>query len=161
MKKILSFALVSVFVLTAAVGCGQDESKVLMLISSEQETEFCNLAEETQEMLDIVADSIFLEWYDYVYEDKYEDVDSAIIAATDANEENIYKILENTEKLNVLYKDIRDGDLKEEVKAVMQAYNEYYSFVIEVSGSFNDFSANKENLKKALSTAIKNLSIEL
>ena len=97
----------------------------------------------------------------YVYEDKYEDVDSAIIAATDANEENIYKILENTEKLNALYKDIRDGDLKEEVKAVMQAYNEYYSFVIEVSGSFNDFSANKENLKKALSTAIKNLSIEL
>ena len=65
MKKILFFALVSVFVLTAAVGCGQDESKVLMLISSEQETEFCNLAEETQEMLDIVADSIFLEWYDY------------------------------------------------------------------------------------------------
>lgn len=103
----------------------------------------------------------FLEWYDYVYEDKYEDVDSAIIAATDANEENIYKILENTEKLNALYKDIRDGDLKEEVKAVMQAYNEYYSFVIEVSGSFNDFSANKENLKKALSTAIKNLFIEL
>ena len=51
--------------------------------------------------------------------------------------------------------------MKEEVKAVMQAYNEYYSFVIDVSGSFNDFSANKENLKKALSTAIKNLSIEL
>lgn len=160
MKKILFFALVSVFVLTAAVGCGQDESKVLMLISSEQETEFCNLAEETQEMLDTLP-FYFFRVVDQLYEDKDEDVDSAIIAATDANEENIYKILENTEKLNALYKDIRDGDLKEEVKAVMQAYNEYYSFVIEVSGSFNDFSANKENLKKALSTAIKNLSIEL
>ena len=39
----------------------------IIYLKYEQETEFCNLAEETQEMLDIVADSIFLEWYDYMY----------------------------------------------------------------------------------------------
>ena len=51
--------------------------------------------------------------------------------------------------------------MSDEVKEVMQAYNEYYEFVINVSGSFNSYSANKETLKKALSSALKNLEMEI
>ena len=43
----------------------------------------------------------------------------------------------------------------------MQAYNDYYAFVIEVSGSFNSYSADKEKLKKELSSALKDLEFEL
>jgi hypothetical protein len=43
----------------------------------------------------------------------------------------------------------------------MQAYNDYYAFVMEVSGSFKSFSADKETLKKALASALKDLEFEL
>ena len=45
-------------------------------------------------------------------------------------------------------KQSRYGKFKSEVKEVIQAYNAYYAFVIEVGGSFKSFSDIKETLKK-------------
>ena len=97
----------------------------------------------------------------YIYEEEYSSVDSAILAAMIANSDNIDTIKANNDVIKSLYKEVRDGDLSDEVKEVMQTYNEYYSFVMEVSGSFKSFSADKEPLKKELATALKNLSFEL
>ena len=40
----------------------------------------------------------------------------------------------------------------------MEAYNEYYTIVLEVSGSFNDYKEAKEPAKKELSKALKNFN---
>ena len=152
MKKTLSFILVFVLIITTLTSCG----------GSKKEAEFHKLVVETQELLDIVADDIYSYWYDCIYKDKYlESIDYAIACALSDNQENIEKIEANNKKIKTLYKDVKDGKLEDEVKEVMQAYNDYYAFVMEVSGSFNSFSANKETLKKELSSALKNLEFEL
>ena len=152
MKKTLSFILVFVLIITTLTSCG----------GSKKEAEFHKLVVETQELLDIVADDIYSYWYDCIYKDKYlESIDYAIACALSDNQENIEKIEANNKKIKTLYKDVKDGKLEDEVKEVMQAYNDYYAFVMEVSGSFNSFSANKETLKKNLSSALKNLEFEL
>lgn len=155
MKKALSILLVLSFLLATLSSCG-------LLNSTKKEEQFYDLVSETQELLDIVADDIYSNWYDCIYKDKFsESIDVAIASAMLDNQDNLDKIEENNANIKKLYKEVKDGDLENEVKEVMQAYNEYYSFVVEVSGSFNSFSANKENLKKALATALKNLDMEL
>ena len=139
-------------IITTLTSCG----------GSKKEAEFHKLVVETQELLDIVADDIYSYWYDCIYKDMYrESIDYAIASALSDNQENIEKIEANNKKIKTLYKDVKDGKLEDEVKEVMQAYNEYYAFVMEVSGSFNSFSASKETLKKNLSSALKNLEFEL
>ena len=131
-------------------------------VSTELEEEFYDLVCETQELLDIVADDIYNYWYDCIYEDKYrEDITYAVACAKADNEENLETIEANTEEIKDLYKEIKGGELKSEVKAVMQAYNDYYALVVEVSGSFNSYSESKEDFKKKLSSALSDLSFEL
>ena len=152
MKKTISFIIAFVLIITSLTSCG----------SSNKEAEFHSLVSETQELLDIVADDIYSYWYDCIYKDMYrESIDYAIACALSDNQENITKIEENNTKIKSLYKDVKDGKLEDEVKEVMKAYNDYYAFVMEVSGSFNSFSANKETLKKELSSALKDLEFEL
>ena len=130
--------------------------------STAKEEEFYDLVSETQELLDTVADDIYSYWYDCIYNDKYlENITYAVSLAKSANKTNLETIESNTTQIKEMYKEIKDGDLKSEVKAVMQAYNDYYALVVEVSGSFNSYSANKETYKKELSSALSDLSFEL
>ena len=154
MRKIVSLALVLSILLCAftLASCG----------SNKKEEEFYNLVDETKDLLDIVADDIYSYWYDCIYEDKYrEDISYAVACAKSDNEENINTIEENTTKIKDLYTKIKDGKLASEAKAVMQAYNDYYTLIVEVSGSFNSYSASKETCKKELASAIDDFSFEL
>ena len=152
-KKIGIIAAIAavVIILLAIIAGGGDNS----------EQEFYDIVSETQELLDDYADDIYRCWYDYVYEDEYSSVNAALAAAYAMNSSNIKTIESNNNEIKELYSKVKDGKLKDEIKAVMQAYNEYYSFVMEVSGSYNSFSAGKETNKKALANALKNLSFEL
>lgn len=162
MKKLIALILTLSCILALFVGCNSSEKSDSDDSNGRaKENEFHDLVADTQELLDEYADDIYSCWYDYIYEDEYSSVDAAILAAMIENSSNIEAIEANNEAIKELYKDVRDGDLSTEVKAVMQAYNEYYSFVMEVSGSFNSYSASKESLKKELATALKNLSFEL
>ena len=154
MKKTVSLLLALSLLLLTFSSCG-------FLKNNKKEQKFYDLVSETQDLLDDYADDIYRCWYNYVYEDEYSSVDAALIDAMLDNSDNITTIKANNDEIKKLYKDIRDGDLEDEVKDVMQAYNEYYAFIMEVSGSFNSYSANKETLKKALATALKNLEMEL
>jgi len=154
MKKIVSLALVLSTLLCAftLTSCG----------SNKKDEVFYNLVDETKELLDIVADDIYSYWYDCSDEDKYLDnISYAVACAKSDNEENINTIEENTTKIKDLYKEIKDGKLRSEAKAVMQAYNDYYTLIVEVSGSFNSYSASKETYKKELASAIDDFYFEL
>lgn len=159
MKKIFALLITLSCLLTMFTACNMDFAA--SSTSKEKEQEFYDIVSETQDLLDIYADDIYSCWYDYIYKDKYSSVDSALVAAWLDNSSNIQTIKANNDIIKEKYKDVRDGSLSTEIKEVMQAYNEYYSFVMEVSGSFNSYSASKETLKKALSTALKNLELEL
>ena len=155
MKKTVSLLLALSLLLLTFSSCG-------FLKNNKKEQKFYDLVSETQDLLDTVADDIYSNWYDCIYEDKFSDsIDLAIASAMLDNKANLEQIEENNAEIKKLYKEVKDGDLEDEVKEVMQAYNEYYAFVVEVSGSFNSYSANKETLKKALATSLKNLELEL
>lgn len=158
MKKALLLVLATVFILT---GCSMSENS-LMVGGDDSNEEFYEAVSESQELLDDVADDIYNNWHGAIYNDEFGgDIDVAIYAAQLDHSDDIKKIKSNDSIIKDLYKKVRDGKLSDETKDVMQAYNEYYEFVINVSGSFNSYSANKETLKKALSSALKNLEMEI
>ncbi len=116
----------------------------------------------SQECLDIVADDIYSNWYDAIYEDEYGgSIDLAIAYAQIDNEENLKIIKDNDAIIKELYKKVRNSVFEDEIKEVMSAYSDYYEFVVNVSGSFNSFSASKETLKKELASALKDLQLEI
>lgn len=127
-----------------------------------KEKEFYDLVSITQDTIDTVADDIYEYWYDCIYKKYYNgNISLAVLTAKAYNADNIKLIEENTTKIKELYTQVRDSELHDEVKAVMQAYNKYYSLVLEVSGSFSTYSKDKETLKKSLSSALKDLYFEL
>ena len=160
----LSFSLVSCGVpfLSSVEDAADSLQSNIGFNNVSNELEFYTLVCESQDLLDTLADAIYQNWYDCIYNDKFlEDINIAIYSAF-ADYEDEVNILEiNNEAIKESYKAVRDGKYSSEVKAVMQSYNEYYSFVVDVSGSYETYSANKETYKKALDTALRNLSFEI
>lgn len=153
MKRFLKIILVGISIFMMFTGCGKNKEK---------EQEFSNIVSESQELLDILADDIYDNWYDCIYDDLYSgNINVAVAAALSENEDNIEKIEANDKKIKALYSEIKDGDLKEEAKDVMNSYNDYYALVMEVSGSFKSYSEEKEKYKKELSSSLRDFSIEL
>lgn len=149
--------LFSLMLFPACSGIGGKEDHSL-----EKITTFYETVVDSQKRLDTVADDIYSNWYDAIYKDKYYgSIDLAIAYAQDDNKENLEKIEENEPIIQSLYKEVRDTDLSVEIKAVMSAYSDYYEFVVNVSGSFNSYSASKETLKKELASALKDLALEI
>ena len=140
------------------VGCGGSTEKNMKADIDK----FYQTVVSSQECLDIVADDIYRNWYDAIYKDKYGgSIDLAIAYAQVDNEENLKIIKDNDAIIKELYKKVRDSAFEDEIKEVMSAYSDYYEFVVNVSGSFNSFSASKETLKKELASAVKDLQLEI
>ena len=163
MKKLLKHIrniLVTVLcltMLTLGVACSGPISNNTAKIE-----EFYDIVVKTQECLDQVADDIYSYWYDAIYKDKYlGNINYAISSAMSDNEVNLNLIESNDAVINSLYKEVRDSELSSEIKDVMSAYSDYYEFVVNVSGSFNSYSAKLEELKKELASSLKRLSLEM
>lgn len=124
--------------------------------------EFYDAVLESQVNLNTLADAIYNNWYDAIYNDDFRgDINIAIAYAFSDNSTIVDEIEANDETIKALYKLAKESELSYEVKAVMQAYNEYYEFVVNVSGSFSTFKESNETNKKALATALKNLNYEI
>lgn len=124
--------------------------------------EFYELVCESQALLDEVADDIYSNWHAAIYKDKFnENINLAIASALSDNKENIEEIERLDGEITVLFKEVRDTEQGPQIKAVMSAYSDYYELVVNVSGSFNSYSADKESLKKELASALKKLSFEI
>ncbi len=112
--------------------------------------------------LDELGDDIYDYWYDAIYNDTHNgDIDEAILAAQTDNLEGLYFLEENEEEIHVLYKSLKDSDLAYEVDEVMVAYSNYYEFVVNVSGSFETYSASYQPLKNQLASALKKFSLAI
>lgn len=154
MKKVLAIVLVFSMIACFA-GCSDKKAEVM--------SEFYDKVAESQELLDSVADDIYSNWYDAIYEDEFgEDINLAIASAQIDHEEDLNTIESLEDEITALFKTLKDdpenGRL---IKDVMSAYSDYYEFVVNVSGSFNSYSADKETLKKELASLLKDLSYEL
>ena len=124
--------------------------------------QFYSIVVQSQGCLDDVADDIYSYWYDAIYDDLYDgDISLAVYYAKKHNSENLSVIEANEPKIKSLYKEIRDSVLSDQIKAVMSAYTDYYELVVNVSGSFKSYSADKETLKKNLASALKDLALEI
>ena len=124
--------------------------------------EFYDVVVESQKCLDSLADDIYTCWHGAIYKGEYDgDIDTAILYAQYINTNNLKKIKSNETVIYNLYKEVRDSSLSTELKAVMSAYSDYYELVVNVSGSFNSYSASMETMKKALASALRDLAFEL
>ena len=162
-KKICALfsAIALVVSLIFCTACGVTTGGVLE-DTTEKITSFYETVSASQKCLDEVADDIYSNWYNAIYKDKYGgSIDLAIYYAQIDNSVNLSTIEANEPIIQSWYKEVRDSDLSTEIKAVMSAYSDYYEFVVNVSGSFNTFSASKETLKKELASALKELALEM
>ena len=161
MKKIkfvglMSMIVTMIIVMTCGmVGC--DESKDIQ--------SFYDTVVSSQEKLDIIADDIYQNWYDAIYNNNFsKDINIAIASALSDNQENLDFIETNEVEIQNLYKkvkDTKDSDLSSQIRDVMSAYSDYYEFVVNVSGSFSSYKESKETLKKELASALRKLKLEL
>ena len=155
MKKLMMF-LFSIFTTLLLLFCSACQSTTAKVEN------FYNLVNQSKTCLDEVADDIYSNWYNAIYNDKfYGSIDIAIASALSNNSENLAVIEANDPLIKESYKEVRNSDYDTEVKAVLMAYSDYYEFVVNVSGSFKSFSENKEILKKELASALKDLSLEI
>ncbi|MBQ3221647.1 MAG: hypothetical protein IJB34_06780 [Clostridia bacterium] len=159
-SSVVLMTLITLFSLMIFTACGESEKKEDDSLG--KITTFYETVVDSQKCMDTVADDIYSCWYDAIYKDEYYgSIDLAIAYAQDHNKENLAKIEENEPIIQSLYKEVRDTNLSVEIKAVMSAYSDYYEFVVNVSGSFNSYSASKESLKKELASALKDLALEI
>lgn len=151
-KQIFILMAVAVLIITAVIVT----VKVIKNKKIEAKVEsLYNVMEDTSGILDIVADTIYCNWYDYIYEDEYYSIDEAVWMAFITEADNIDKIEANDVLIDNMFKEIKENNYKDKNEDVYYAmvdaydsYKEYYEFVINVSGSFNSYSAQKETLKK-------------
>lgn len=156
MKKYLSFIVATLLLVCCFASCDKKPNNETVT------EEFYTSVVKSQKLLDIYADDIYINWYDAIYNNKFGgSIDWAIARAYSDNEENIKILEENDAVIKTQYKIARDGKFSDNVKAVMSAYSDYYEFVVNVSGSFNSYSAEKETKKKALASELKKLQLEL
>lgn len=155
MKRILAILLL-LSMLMCFSGCSNSKNKELL-------SSFYDKVVESQDLLDSVADDIYDNWYDAIYNDDFnEDINLAIASAQVDHAEDLDAIEALEDEITDLFKLLKDDeDNGRLIKDVMSAYSDYYEFVVNVSGSFNSYSADKENLKKELASLLKDLSYEL
>ncbi|MBE6792066.1 MAG: hypothetical protein E7534_01015 [Ruminococcaceae bacterium] len=151
MKRLLSL-FIALIMTVSLCACG----------SGEKVTDFYNKVTESQDLLDAVADAIYSNWYDAIYEDEFgEDINTAIYMAQLDHTDDLERIEELDAEISDLFKEIKDTEQGALIKDIMSAYSDYYEFVVNVSGSFNSYSADKETLKKELASLLKDLSYEI
>lgn len=123
--------------------------------------QFYETVTQSQKCMDEVADDIYSNWYNAIYNDAFGgSINLAIYYAQTENSANLETIKSNDALIQNLYKSVRETSLSAEIKSVMNAYAEYYELV-NVSGSFQTYSKSKETLKKQLASALKSLALEI
>ena len=153
MKRIVAICLV-VLIMLSLVACGGSSKNVV--------ADFHAKVSKCQGLLDTVADDIYSNWYDAIYEEEFdEDINKAIAYALRDNADNLDEIEALDKEIADLFKQAKDTDNGDLVKDIMAAYSDYYEFVVNVSGSFKSYSADKESLKKELASLLRDLSYEI
>ncbi len=153
MRKVL-LIFISILLALNLCACGSKEKDDL--------SQFYDKVSNSQELLDVVADDIYSNWYDAIYKDEFdEDINLAIAMAQLDHEADLEKIEKLDKEISTLFKRLKEHKNFSLIKDVMSAYSDYYEFVVNVSGSFETYSAEKEPLKKELASLLRDLSYEL
>ena len=157
MKKVLIGILV---IAIAACCCGC--VCLPMRGTNKKVSDFYDKVSEAQELLETVGDDIYDNWHAAIYDDEFnDDIDLAVSMAQLDNADNLDRLEELDGEISDLFKDIKDSKNGDLIKDVMYAYDDYYELVVNVSGSFKDFSAKNEDLNDELISALNVLSYEI
>lgn len=174
-KKVLWFiipaivvvaALAGFFIINAITQSNIQKAKAEYLSNVET---FVSKVSDAGTDVKYIADTVQQYWYDSIYKDMYgSDINNAISQAlydlagriSSAGSQNVQvKALYN--KVKDLPEGVTGSDIEEirsSVRELYNAYNDYYNFAIDPSGSYNSFSADNGSLSSALSSKQRALS---
>lgn len=167
MKK-LFYVVLAILLTLCVTGCGQTVEPTVPEPTTQEEEQvdvlevFYNAVDASYQALMVIDSDIYENWRAAIYDDQFNnDINEAIAAAQEQYAEEIDALIELDGAIVELYKDARETEQAELVKSVMMAYSDYYDFVINVSGSFNDYSEGQLEKQKAVSSALRELLYEL
>ena len=163
-KKLIALTLALICLTLSMSSCATLTIGTLLfskLNSTEDEIEFYHLVSKSKGDLDNTCEDLYDYWGDFIYDDKYDSADDAIAAAMKKNEREVETLLENDEEIKKLYREVRDGKYADEVEAVMEAYSDYYTFLMSESWTYNEFPDRQGDLSNALASALRKLEMEL
>ena len=162
---ILVILIIGIVIIGFFANKAKDKNNKSEKYNENMEAAFCML-EDSADLLDKIADATYEGWYDAIYEDDI-DINWGIVIAQAGVSDEISKVKRIDEALSDLYKEIKsdenrsnDQDRFDALKECYDSFQEYYEFVINVSGSFNTYSENKENIKKSYKKTVNNFETE-
>lgn len=168
MKKIIASALAVICALTLFTGCclsnDTEESS-----AAEEYTDYDDLSKEkhfyravadARVLIDSVADDICEYWFECMYEYEFRnEIDHAVSLALFENETALNALETRNIEIKELYTEIKFGVLEHEAKAVMKAYEDYYSLIADINGPFKTYSEEITSCRNRLTYELYYFSI--
>lgn len=105
-------------------------------------------------------------WHDYIYDDAFSSIESAVLMAQLDHSDDISTVEANYDSITAAYKELLtlpEGatseleEIKDAVKGAYNAYVDFYETVTDVTGNYNSFSEAFHDTDNAMSSAIKKL----
>lgn len=162
----LVIIIVVIFIIAVMVGLFIGKSKNKSEKYNENmEAAYCMLA-DSADLLDKIADSTYDGWHNAIYESGL-DISLGVALAQALVSDEISDVKRIDEALSDLYRNIKSDENRNDdqyrfdaFEECYDSFQEYYEFVINVSGSFETYSDNKESIKKSYRKTVNNFEKE-
>lgn len=167
-KKLLPIILAVIAVIAASVGFfvfKNVREKAIDDYKDKALTFYVMVLSDAAKLEDIGNDEVGY-WYDYIYNDSYSSIESAVLMAQIDNSGAMDTVEKNYSEIVSLYRDLLEvpkgapdelAELKDAVKDTYDAYADFYDTVMNVTGSYKSFSEAFHDTDNAMSKAIKKL----
>ncbi len=129
-------------------------------------SEFYSAVSSDALLLEDIGSDVVSYWHDYIYDDAYTSIESAVLMAQYDHADDISTVEENYDKITSAYKNLLElpenatselEEIKAAVKDAYDAYVDFYETVIDVSGNYRSFSEAFNTTDSTMASAIKKL----
>lgn len=132
---------------------------------------FCDVVLDSSATLESIGNQITNDWHSYIFDSfsSYYSIDNAVSSALEEKSEDVSNVKNNKAKIDNLYITLKnlpydDSELVEirnAVKDLYTAYDDFYNFVLNPSGSYISFVQEFSNKDEEVSKSIDILNTSL
>ncbi len=171
-SKMLPIVIAAVLAVCVALGVvisgviSDKKAEEAMAAYKTAASEFYSAVSSDALLLEDIGSDIVNNWHDYIYDDAYTSIESAVLMAQIDHADDISTVKENYDKITSAYKNLLDlpenstselEEIKDAVKGAYDAYVDFYETVMDVSGNYRSFSDAFHTTDSTMASAIKKL----